>query len=156
VPINFSLGPPASIYPLKVAPIPAYSVHTLKIQWLSHILVPKILRPGPSPLTYPLNFPKIPPRPSLQRIYTKNTVSIHYTPPPRPCSHFSFFSLFFSPSTSGRRQNAHKFVSKGGGSGKKCTQIICRKYFPDKINILTYFLINRGRWVYEGGGLEQR
>ena len=109
--------------------VPFYSAHTLKLQRSSPILVPKILRPGPYPQTYPLNFPKNSLRPSLQRPYTKITVSIHYRWPRRPCSHFSFFSLFFSLSTSGRRQNAHKFVSKGGVGKKVHTNNLSEIFF---------------------------
>ena len=66
-----------------------------------------------------------------------------------------FLSFFFSKYL-GAAPKRPRLCMAGGGGEKKCTQIICRKYFSDKINLPAYFLINRGRWVYEGGGLEQK
>lgn len=43
----------------------------------------------------------------------------------------------------------------GGGGEKNAHKTFVGKIIYDQINLPTYFLINQGRWVYEGGGLER-
>jgi hypothetical protein len=47
------------------------------------------------------------------------------------------------------------FVRRGGGRKIWARKIIYRKIFPYQNHMLTMFEAKRGRWVYEGGELEQ-
>jgi hypothetical protein len=47
------------------------------------------------------------------------------------------------------------FISRGGGQKILARKTICRKIFLYQNHMRTTCRAKRGRWVYEGGGLEQ-